>query len=102
MAVEFSLPTVIVLMGVKPAPWGQEGQVAATTGPPSSPAVPRYIYITIYDRDILFFEMTRRTPDHAGMHAWLVLMKAHRTLSRHARRSIEAADMCLSDFQILE
>jgi len=29
-------------------------------------------------------------------------MKAHRTLTRHARRSIEALDMCLSDFAILE
>src|SRR5262249_12984128 len=29
-------------------------------------------------------------------------MKAHRTLRRHAERSIEALDMCLSDFAILE
>ena len=29
-------------------------------------------------------------------------MKAHRTLRRHAERSIEAVDMCLSDFAILE
>ena len=29
-------------------------------------------------------------------------MKAHRTLTRHATRSIEALDMCLSDFAILE
>jgi len=29
-------------------------------------------------------------------------MKAHRTLKRHAERSIEALDMCLSDFAILE
>jgi MarR family 2-MHQ and catechol resistance regulon transcriptional repressor len=35
-------------------------------------------------------------------HTWLVLMKAHRTLARHATRSIEALDMCLSDFGILE
>jgi MarR family 2-MHQ and catechol resistance regulon transcriptional repressor len=32
----------------------------------------------------------------------LVLMKAHRTLKRHAERSIQALDMCLSDFAILE
>jgi MarR family 2-MHQ and catechol resistance regulon transcriptional repressor len=37
-----------------------------------------------------------------GIHAWLVLMKAHRTLRRHAERSIQALDMCLSDFAILE
>ena len=29
-------------------------------------------------------------------------MKAHRTLRRHAERSIQALDMCLSDFAILE
>jgi MarR family 2-MHQ and catechol resistance regulon transcriptional repressor len=38
----------------------------------------------------------------SGTRAWLVLMKAHRTLSRHARRSIEALDLGLSDFAILE
>src|SRR5262245_55512498 len=37
-----------------------------------------------------------------GTHLWLVLMKAHRTLLRHAERSIEQLDMCLSDFGILE
>src|SRR4051794_2399114 len=29
-------------------------------------------------------------------------MKVHRTLKRHAERSIQALDMCLSDFAILE
>ena len=29
-------------------------------------------------------------------------MKAHRSLKRHAERSIQAAEMCLSDFAILE
>jgi len=38
----------------------------------------------------------------SSIHTWLVLMKAHRTLTRHAKRSIEAVDMCLSDFAILE
>src|SRR6516225_7225548 len=46
--------------------------------------------------------MTVRQPDHSAIHTWLVLMKAHRTLTRHATRSIEALDMCLSDFAILE
>lgn len=45
--------------------------------------------------------MAQRNED-AGIHTWLVLMKAHRTLARHAARSIEALDMCLSDFAILE
>src|SRR5262249_49305664 len=46
--------------------------------------------------------MTHRRTDQAAIHTWLVLMKAHRTLTRHATRSIEALDMCLSDFAILE
>src|SRR5262245_19872539 len=46
--------------------------------------------------------MTRRRTDNPAIHTWLVLMKAHRTLTRHAQRSIEALDMCLSDFAILE
>src|SRR5438445_8538220 len=46
--------------------------------------------------------MTERRPDTSAIHPCLVLMKAHRTLSRHATRSIEALDMCLSDFAILE
>ena len=36
------------------------------------------------------------------IHTWLVLMKAHKTLTRHAQRSIDALEMCLSDFAILE
>jgi MarR family 2-MHQ and catechol resistance regulon transcriptional repressor len=43
-----------------------------------------------------------RPAEKSGIHTWLVLMKAHRTLKRHAERSIEALDMCLSDFAILE
>ena len=46
--------------------------------------------------------MTQRRTDKSATHTWLVLMKAHRTLTRHATRSIEALDMCLSDFAILE
>lgn len=45
--------------------------------------------------------MTRRT-EQSAIHTWLVLMKAHRTLTRHATRSIQALEMCLSDFAILE
>ena len=40
--------------------------------------------------------------DSSGMHLWLVLMKAHRTLERHARRSIEPLGLGPSDFAILE
>src|SRR5215831_12121150 len=46
--------------------------------------------------------MTPQRIDRSAIHTWLVLMKAHRTLARHATRSIEALDMCLSDFGILE
>src|SRR6266581_2125030 len=38
----------------------------------------------------------------SGTHVWLVLMKAHRSLERHAVRSIEVLDMCFSDFAVLE
>jgi MarR family 2-MHQ and catechol resistance regulon transcriptional repressor len=40
--------------------------------------------------------------DSSGTHLWLVLSKAHRALRAHAERSLEAIDMCLSDFAILE
>src|SRR6266849_8587769 len=40
--------------------------------------------------------------DRSGVHVWLVLMKAHRSLVRHAERSIVALDMCISDFGVLE
>src|SRR5437879_2851381 len=49
-----------------------------------------------------FAAMAQRRTDTSAIHTWLVLMKAHRTLTRHATRSIEALDMCLSDFAILE
>ena len=38
----------------------------------------------------------------SGTHVWLVLMKAHKSLHRHATRSIEVLDMCFSDFAVLE
>ena len=40
--------------------------------------------------------------DSSGTHLWLVLMKAHRTLARHAQRSIAAHGIGFSDFTILE
>ena len=43
-----------------------------------------------------------RAAERPAIHTWLVLMKAHRTLRRRAERSIEALNMCLSDFAILE
>ena len=38
----------------------------------------------------------------SGTHVWLVMMKAHRALERLARQSIEAAEVGLSDFGVLE
>src|SRR5438132_12284001 len=72
--------------------------------------------IKLYDMNILavkyhqaraairsrFPAMTQRRTDPSAIHTWLVLMKAHRTLSRHATRSIEPLDMSLSDFAILQ
>src|SRR4051812_18695604 len=43
-----------------------------------------------------------KAPDASGTHLWLVIMKAHRTLQRLATRSIEASDVGLSDFAVLE
>lgn len=38
----------------------------------------------------------------SGVHLWLVLWKASRTLQAHAYRSIEQLPMCGSDFAVLE
>src|SRR3989475_12139269 len=46
--------------------------------------------------------VTRKSADVSGTHFWLVLMKAHSTLQRLATRSIEASDICLSDFAVME
>src|SRR3954469_11439553 len=43
-----------------------------------------------------------KAPDTSGTHLWLVIMKAHRTLQRLATRSIESADVGLSDFAVME
>ena len=40
--------------------------------------------------------------DSSGIHLWLVLMKAYRTLERHARCSIAPLGLGPSDFAILE
>src|SRR5437868_13329656 len=40
--------------------------------------------------------------DSSGTHLWLVLMKAYRSMARHAQRSIAAHDLGFSDFTILE
>ena len=39
---------------------------------------------------------------NSGVHLWLVLMKAHRALLRHAERSIEPSGLGISGFAVLE
>jgi MarR family transcriptional regulator, 2-MHQ and catechol-resistance regulon repressor len=46
--------------------------------------------------------MSKTQQATSGTHAWLVLMKAHRSLLRHAERSFKADDIGLSDFVVLE
>jgi MarR family 2-MHQ and catechol resistance regulon transcriptional repressor len=46
--------------------------------------------------------MAEAASKNSGVHLWLVLMKAHRALSRHAVRSIEPSGLGLSDFAVLE
>src|SRR5713226_8612931 len=46
--------------------------------------------------------MRERSADSSGVHVWLVLMKAHRSMARLAAWSIASLDMCSSDFAVLE
>ena len=45
---------------------------------------------------------SKRSADRSGVHLWLVLMKAHRSMIRHAMQSTVTLDMCISDFAVLE
>jgi MarR family 2-MHQ and catechol resistance regulon transcriptional repressor len=40
--------------------------------------------------------------DASGVHLWLVLWKAFRSVEAHAHRHIATLDLCLSDFGVLE
>jgi MarR family 2-MHQ and catechol resistance regulon transcriptional repressor len=44
----------------------------------------------------------KQANDPTGTYVWLVLMKAHRSVQRHAAASIAALDLGLSDFVVLE
>ncbi|MGA8761904.1 MAG: MarR family transcriptional regulator [Candidatus Sulfotelmatobacter sp.] len=46
--------------------------------------------------------MSGRNPETAGIHVWLVLMKAQQSLLKHALRSISSSRLCFSDFAVLE
>ncbi len=41
-------------------------------------------------------------PDTSGVHVWLVLMKAHAALAKHAQRNIDALNLGESEFRALE
>jgi MarR family transcriptional regulator, 2-MHQ and catechol-resistance regulon repressor len=47
-------------------------------------------------------EPSQDKSDPTGTHVWLVLMKAHRSMQRHAAASIASLDLGLSDFVVLE
>jgi MarR family 2-MHQ and catechol resistance regulon transcriptional repressor len=46
--------------------------------------------------------MIMEEEDTSGVHVWLVLWKAARSLEARARHSIEATELCMSDFAVLE
>jgi MarR family transcriptional regulator, 2-MHQ and catechol-resistance regulon repressor len=45
--------------------------------------------------------MAEQLADSSGVRVWLMLMKAHRSMVRHAERSVVSLDMCISDFGVL-
>ncbi len=47
-------------------------------------------------------QRTNPKPDTSGVHLWLVLWKAFRSVEMHAHRHIAALGLCLSDFGVLE
>src|SRR5271154_648850 len=47
-------------------------------------------------------EQPKSKTDTSGIHLWLVLWKAFRSVEAHAHRHIAELDMCLSDFGVLE
>jgi len=46
--------------------------------------------------------MANTSSRNSGVHLWLILMKAHRAVARHAVKSIEPSGLGLSDFAVLE
>src|SRR5437868_7206555 len=60
----------------------------------------KYLYVKIHPMGKA--ETQKEAADVSGTHLWLVMMKAFRTLERLATRSIESAEVGLSDFAVLE
>src|SRR4029077_2569594 len=75
----------------------QEGGACLEAGRRSQPPAGVQLYLDSRYLDVKMVQM-----DSSRMHLWLVLMKAHRTLARHARRSIAPLGLGASDFAILE
>jgi MarR family 2-MHQ and catechol resistance regulon transcriptional repressor len=44
----------------------------------------------------------KKASKNSGVHLWLVLMRAHRAVLRHAEKSIEPSGLGISDFAVLE
>jgi len=83
----------------------------------SRPPLDKYLeikYLEIKVNNVMKIEWTGRKPrgsgryakrvpeDSSGVHLWLVLWKTARALERRAQESIEALEMCQSDFGVLE
>src|SRR5947199_8904792 len=60
----------------------------------------KYLHIKLHSMGKA--ETRKKAADVSGTHLWLVMMKAFRTLERLATRSIESAEVGLSDFAVLE
>jgi MarR family 2-MHQ and catechol resistance regulon transcriptional repressor len=59
----------------------------------------KHLYIKTMPNEKLWRSGSKPT---SGVHLWLVLWNATRTLEAIARRSVEGLGMCLSDFAVLE
>src|SRR5258705_2644793 len=58
----------------------------------------KILYLGILQRDAVFMTRSNQETDHA----WLVMMKAMRALTRYAAAGIEETGLGLSDFGVLE
>lgn len=58
--------------------------------------------MSLSDDDDVYSDRVEGRSKTSGIHLWLVLMKAHRALARHAARSIVPFRLGHSDFAILE
>ncbi len=57
---------------------------------------------SITSTEVVMSDRSGRARRVRGVHAWLALWRATRTMEGQARHSVEAAGLCLSDFAVLE